>query len=350
MAGLFCEGFQAYADLTDCESVHGSGGNSGAWTFPADGRHDAAETVARGVLGGILNLRQFAPIPAGTDFFVHAACEFAVTTDTPSTHSIIDLRESSGGRVHIRISRASADTIEIYRRTTLLESVTISGVLSNNSWHIIEAKINVHDSAGTYEVKVDGVTVLSGTSVDTRDAGTGVVDELRLSCNTAQANSNSFDDVVLWDTAAGSVDDFVSELRVEQLDPSAAGSNSDFSNVGQSTNWENLVKDPIPNSLGSDYIESNVVTEKSTVAMTNGAISDAPLFVQLMYGALKEGAGSRSAQGIVRSSGGTEATGAANALGTGLAFYTDIFDDEPGGAAWNNTKIDGVEAGLSVQA
>ena len=45
---------------------------------------------------------------------------------------------------------------------------TTDPALSTDNWHYIEVKVVVHDTAGSYEIRVDGVTVLSDTDVDTR--------------------------------------------------------------------------------------------------------------------------------------------------------------------------------------
>lgn len=350
MAGIFCEGFEGYGAFADFTQVHGTGGNSGTWTFPSSGRFDSL-TVMQGGQGFIANMRGFPAVTVGATFFVHAACFFGVTTDTPSTHSILDLREISGARVHLRISRPGPDSIEIYRRTTLLESASIAGVLSNNSWHVIQIKGNIHDSTGSYEVKVDGVVVLSDSGIDTRDAGSGDFDELRVSCNTAFPNTSAFDDLVIWNTVAGGPTDYPpTEFRVSRLQPSGAGNSADFTPQGQTNNWENLDKSTVPTALGSDFNESNVVTNKDTVAMDDTSLTGDPQFIQVRYLGLKDGGGARSVEGVLRSGGGTEAQGAVFALGTGLEAHFDVFDVEPGGAAWTNTKVDAIEAGYQVQA
>lgn len=348
MAGILCESFGAYGDFDDFKSVHGTAAHVGTPTFPNGGRHDAGKPVLQGGAGIFTSLTTFPAPPLGTDFYFHFAYKPDVDVDA-GEFQFCEFREIGPNKVHIALRRELDDTIRIYKRTTLLESATISNVLVNGSWHIIEGKLNIHDTTGTWLIKVNGVTVLSGSAADTRDAGTGVVDSIRLMCNSS-SNSTSFADVVLWNDTAGGPTGFQGEQQVTHHTPTGAGNSAQFTVVGASTNWEALDNRPTPNVLGSDYIESNTVGHKDTVAMDDTTLTDDPLFVRARYAALKNGAGARSVQSVLRSSGGTEATGAANSLGTGLAYFADVFDVEPGGAAWTTAKIDGAEAGLTVQA
>ena len=338
MALLLCDSFERYADFDDFKAVHGSGSQSGTWTFPADGRFGGGEKVFQAGQNFISNFRGFGSIAENNVFFLHFAVKPDITDDQPSdSWTMASAREAGDNKDHININRRGPDTIELRRGGVLLESATVVGVLQNDSWHWIEAKLKIHDSTGSWQVKVDGVEVLNGTG-DTRNGGvTGDFDELRLT-GLNKANSIQFDDLVVWDDTGTTLNDFpATELRVEILRPDSAGASAQFTPIGLAANWQNLDKADVPTVLGSNYNESNTVTNKDTVNMDAGGLSGDPLGVRLMIAALKEGAGARSVKTVLRSGAGTEVDGAEFALGTGLEFHATAHDLEPGGAAWDNT-------------
>ena len=101
------------------------------------------------------------------------------------------------------------------RGTTVLATTTAT--FPANSWLYVELKVLVHASAGTYEVHVDGTSVLSATGVQTSNGGTAVWDRARLGSVWTGALLMHFDDFYVCDGSTAARNDFLGPQKVESV-------------------------------------------------------------------------------------------------------------------------------------
>ena len=92
-----------------------------------------------------------------------------------------------------------------------------------NQWHYFEVKVVCHDTAGYYQVRIDGVTVLSGTNVDTRAGADTRFVRFRM-----DEYYQYMDDIYICDTDGTANNDFLGQILVEAIFPNADGDNSDW--------------------------------------------------------------------------------------------------------------------------
>lgn len=93
--------------------------------------------------------------------------------------AIIRFRDGSTTQVDVAI--LTDGQIRFRLGSTFATIATSSvGTIIEDTWHYVEAKVLVHASAGTVEIKVDGVTVASATGVDTQQSGTAQVTNIQL--------------------------------------------------------------------------------------------------------------------------------------------------------------------------
>ena len=72
-----------------------------------------------------------------------------------------------------------------------------TGVIVLNTWHYVEVQVKLHDTTGSATVRVDGTSVITIPTVDTKNGGTKTVyDTVRLSAGAA-GNTNQYDDLYL---------------------------------------------------------------------------------------------------------------------------------------------------------
>jgi len=142
-----------------------------------------------------------------------------------------------------------------------LDGVTLATsetVFTTNAWHYIELKVAVHNTNGSYELKINGVTVLSATGIDTRSGATNNFCNrvrFRSSGSTSIGNENQFDDIYILDTTGSTNNDFLGDRKVVTLFPSDNGSQNDFTTSSGGTDNYALVNDlPIDDST---YVESS---------------------------------------------------------------------------------------------
>lgn len=224
--------------------------------------------------------------------------------------------------------------------TTIATGTTI---LSLNTWYYLEFKMLLATGAtGSYEVRINGVTELGPTSSVITASGT--VNALRFT--SPGGGSQDFDDLVVQDWSVGGVD-FLGDVSVAALVPTGAGNYTQFT-PSTGSNWQN-VDDATPNG-DTDYNASSTVGHKDSFAMSNLPVNGTPYMVQVLSEFRKDDAGSHTQRNFLRV-GGTDYEGASNTvLDTYIYGKRDIWNSDPSGGAWDQTKVDALEAGYKVHA
>src|SRR5690606_31110163 len=93
------------------------------------------------------------------------------------------------------------------------------GVVSTDQWYYLEVKFTVHDSTGSFDIRVNGVSVTSGTGVDTKNTSNAYVNQIRIE----GPNATDFDDFYVCDLSGSVANDFIGPLRIETLMPTGDG-------------------------------------------------------------------------------------------------------------------------------
>ena len=125
-----------------------------------------------------------------------------------------------------------------YGTGTVLE--TTLPVILFETWQYIEAKFFV-DNAGSYEIRVDGETVASGSSVDTRALTTAGV--TRFAILGSFGSTSKYDDFYIANTDSPN-GDFLGDMQIDSLYPSAVGNYTQWIPSGEATNWECVNQTP----------------------------------------------------------------------------------------------------------
>ena len=221
--------------------------------------------------------------------------------------------------------------------STVLGTTANLGILTD-VWYYLEIDITIHDTAGAYELRVNGVSVLSDSSVDTRNGGSGT-------CNTATliwgtTGSCSYDDGY----AASGSSSFQGEIRVVTQVPTGDGADQDWDPSSGSDGY--AMVDEIPEDGDTTYISSGTGGDKDTFTFPALGLSGTVLAVQTVAVARKDDSGSRSIKSVVRS-GGTDYAGSSHALSTSYAAYPDIWTTDPDtSSAWDVAGVDAAEYGV----
>jgi hypothetical protein len=143
-------------------------------------------------------------------------CGFAYKSDdivTSNTSALLILYDGSQVGINLRIT--SAGEIQIYKDSTLVATTT--GLdLKLSRWYFIELKVKCNSSTGTYEVRVDGVNVLSATGVNTKAGANNYHDKVLFGSPT----SNCYlDDVWICDSSGTYNNDFLGNNKIVAIKP-----------------------------------------------------------------------------------------------------------------------------------
>jgi hypothetical protein len=141
-------------------------------------------------------------------------------------------------------------------------------------------------------------------------------------------------------------------MRVVTLYPNGNGNYSQFvGSDGNSTNNFQLVDEAQAND-NTDYVERDVVGDKDSYAFENlPSTPDAIKGVQICTIANKQDAGSRTGRMFFRISGTDYESADFTPAEASYTAFTHLADVSPAtSSAWTESEVNGMEAGIKVQA
>jgi hypothetical protein len=243
--------------------------------------------------------------------------------------------------------------IRVWRGDTGAVIGTGASSWPNGVFRYVEVKVVFHPTAGSVTVRVDGNADLTLAGINTAPSGNAYANQVgwREAGPSANGPSADIDDFYLCDTGGAVNNDFLGDVRVQAVLPAGAGTYTEWDGVtGSATHWQAQAQNP-PDDDASYVSDSLAVAgHRDTYAMgdvtpTSGTVAG----VQVSAWARKDDAGVRTLATMVRS-GGADAAGATVSLQTGYAFVTQMFETDPGGAAWTIATVNGSEAGVKAVA
>lgn len=338
MSAMFCHGFDESTTtahyFTTSSSVTISSAN------PRTGAN-AARVASTGsvVLPSAL---EHATFITGVGLYVPASASAAVqfTGDADAT-------------VHVTVSVRSDGSIDVRRGTasgTVLGTAS-AGTFPTGAYKHLGVKATLHDTTGAVTVQVDGVSVITLTNIDTKNAGTKTVfDSIRLV--SLGGNSSDFDDWYACNGAGSANNDLLGDKKVLTVVPNGDGATTDFTPSTGSSHFA-LVDEIPPNT--SDYNESSTNGHVELYDMTDfPAGTQGISFAQLELYAAKSDAGAVMKFQRACRSGGSNFFGADMVLGTGFLYITEsgkkvILETDPAtAAAWTLSGINSAQMGVKL--
>lgn len=234
-------------------------------------------------------------------------------------------------------------SISAYRGTTLLGSSSV-GVVSDDKWEYIEAKVTFSATVGSVEVLVNGDQVLNLTNQNT-------ISSANTSCNKVIfAPLGKIDDLYICDTTGTVNNDFLGDVTITALYPTSDETNSDFTPSSGVDNYL-MVDDPQINDA-TTYNISETVGHKDSFGMTTSAVAGDILGVQVAVVAGSDTGGAINLQTLILSGDTpTETLGTAKALSITPQSLVEIYEEEPiDSATWTNAIINASEFGVKVES
>lgn len=281
-------------------------------------------------------------------------CGFAFRRNTtPSSTGVLFRFQEGASTVHVDLRVTPLGQLEVTRSGTLLGSGTT--VIPINVFAYIEIKATIHDTTGAVEVRVNGVTDINVSGVDTRNGGTGLLDVISLVRSNPGVTDFWIDDLYVIDTTDSGVagvpnNDFLGDVRVEYLAPNGNGNSSQFVGSDADSTDNFLLVDEAPSDGDTTYVGSPTVGNKDTYAYGNLTPTTGTVFgVQILPMARKTDAGTRSLATVARL-GVTETDGPTRPLSTSYQYLSDIREANPDGDAWDIADVNGAEFGVKVAA
>ncbi|MFA5345390.1 MAG: hypothetical protein WC315_03870 [Candidatus Omnitrophota bacterium] len=156
-----------------------------------------------------------------------------------------------GATVGINLKHTVNGAIQVCRGGTVL-GTTADYIITPGIWKYLELKIKCHSSTGTYELRINGVNVLSGTGANTKAGTHDYHDGFRLT--GIDDDLPKVDDFYFLDTSGATNNDFLGNIRVETIRPDANGDSTQF--TPSSGNNYACVDETVVND-DTDYVEDS---------------------------------------------------------------------------------------------
>ena len=228
-------------------------------------------------------------------------------------------------------------------------SFSAGGLLAPNRWHYIEAKARLHGSEGFCEVRVDEATVLRLENVNTKyHAAATVINGIALSGGCSSSEYVYVDDLYILDDAGTINNDFLGNIRVESLTPTADGALNAWTPSAGSDHWPLI--DEVPPDM-ADYVATDTPGAIDTYHLTDLITSSVGIHgVQHLFYAREADAAGRILRPVVRQ-GGANHFGDGQALTTTEAYARAISETNPAtGLAWTEDDVNAhAEFGMERQ-
>lgn len=288
----------------------------------------SAEKHATLIIGGAMRF-------ASTDMTINL---FGFGGDAGVT-AHLNIRKISGGEIEVRLGTQTGTVLGT-------SAAVLTGI---NTWYYVEAKVVLHDTTGSVEVRVDGATVLSLTGIDTRNGGTDpTFDTAYWGCQST--NNMYWDDVYICNGDATAPNDFLNAPRVQPMLPNGNGSTNQYVGSDGDSTDNYLLVDERPPSM-TDYTQSATAGERDLYAMgdVSFATNDSVEGVRVAVRVQNADASTRNLKLGVKS-GATVNMDAGQSIGTGsaLSLYRMMQKNPVTTGSWTQSEVNALEMGTEI--
>ncbi len=250
------------------------------------------------------------------------------------------LYESGTTANHCSVEIKADGTIAVKRGTTTLGTST--NMVVQDQWYHIALKYNIHDSTGSFELRVNNVNWVSGTGLDTREGGTNPeVSMLRMAGSTLAAGGQMTLPMI-WSTAGDAPTDFAGMHKAWTVRPNGDSATANWAPLGAGANYVEV--DDVEADDDTTYNSSNTVTDKDRLTLedlpespdTIFAVQTKLLTKQTEPGALKVKSGVFA--------GTTEDQNAGFTPGLEYEYHTHLMTVNPDDAApWEEADVNALQ-------
>lgn len=246
------------------------------------------------------------------------------------------------------LSRSGSDQLQVYldpstHRLVISRSGTVLGTSTSrflwDRWYYMELRATI-GSQGSFELRVDNVTVLSASSVNTQAQGDDQVDAIRFGATTFNSDGSLYvDDLYIIDQNQGGQTGFLGDVKVADLVADSDSAVTWSPNPSGGANYENVDDGAVLDN--ASYNESSTSGEQDVYGLTNlssvprniYAVQPVGLFCKADAGPRKVKIGTEDADGSTQ-----QLSGELN-LSTEWVYKDQIFETDADSNAWTNQTV-----------
>jgi len=251
--------------------------------------------------------------------------------------NLITLRE---GTTESLILKQVGPSLEVWRGSTHLDSY-LRLMMRGEKWFWLEFKATCDNTSGSYEVRLNGLTIMSDTGVDTQGGSQGYWDNVRF--GNFKSNEK-IDHLYICDGSGSDNNDFLGNVTVHTIRPDGDNTNN-FATTTNASHYQAVDEDQVDDD--TTYVEdsSSGATEIYTYEPT---VNFTTVHGLTVHSQVNSGNASVTFQTVVDSSGST--TTQNSTINT--SDYTNemfIVEQDPNtSSAWTASTINSVKAGIKL--
>ncbi len=357
MAGLFLDGWDHYAtaDLLTKWNTQITGGAAGSVSIQSAAGRNGTGAFRLGYLGGGNstgpNLGSRTLSVSGATAILGAAITVSSLTSA-SKLGIFEVVDGTTVQVSVKIN--SDGTFTVLRGDVSTGTVlgTSSTALSAGTYGYLELKTLIDPTVGTYELRLNNASILTGTGANTRNSAASQWTRVGLGKsggNTPGATCNmDFDDFYVCDGSGGVNADFLGDGRVIMKLPNTGNGTNAAWTPSTGTDHGALVDENPPNT--SDYNSSNTPGQRDTYTYPTLGVTGVVKMVQPCLYCFKSDAGARSVAPVHYIS-AVNYDGTTVNPSTSASYLLQVYDQSPAsGTTWTTTEINAMETGIKLVA
>lgn len=269
---------------------------------------------------------------------------------------VFDFRDASNV-VQVSLYIQSTGTIVAYRGTTAtLLGTTASPAIVAGAFQHVEARILFSQTVGTIEVRVNGVTVLNLTGLDT--VASALVECSQVSVGGSLSNigniTQDIDDAFAWDDTGVSVNDFQGDRRVRTTFPDADTAVADWTAEGAASGYD-CINDAAPDEDATYIAAAPLVGSPATPLLSEfglqnlsnvGSIAAVQTYIRMR----KTEAGDANVTASMLS-GSSASDGGDRAITEAYTYWMDVHELNPGtGNPWSETTFNAAKLRIARTA
>jgi hypothetical protein len=222
---------------------------------------------------------------------------------------------------------------------------TSTATITAGVWYWVELRVKVHDTTGTYELRVDGTATgwCSGSGADTRNGGAGTVTSLIMS----NGGGAYYCGVFIADDSGSAANTWAGPSTFHCRVPSAAGNYAQWTG-NSGPNHTNVAESKEPDE-DMTFNQSSTANQKDTFKGTAiPATSGSVYAIQHVLRTKQDGGAARTVRPLTRI-GTTDYNGTSFNTPGSYAYRLEPVSVSPAtSSAWSISEVDGAEFGYEL--
>jgi len=256
------------------------------------------------------------------------------------------LQMQSNGIAGMGIGVDDAGILLVYKGNTVIAQ-TSEILVRSNKWIYVEFKVICDNINGSYELRVNGATILLDSGIDTQE-NQPYHDQVQIRGLQSSANyTPHIDDYYICDSTGSKHNDFLGQQRISPIWPNADTADIDWT-PSTVIDHHTLVDEVDPDD-DSEYVEDTVTDNEDIYEYSDILDFDVVEAVCLCTDVRVTDTTSYDLKTVVKS-GGVKYDSAANTIGS-TEYLTDLrlmANDPDTGTNWAVSGVNGLEMGVKV--